>query len=55
MFGSKQKAIGLSLARFDKDTQTALLSLYNKIDGSGTATETKEEVAPQDNLADVPF
>jgi hypothetical protein len=55
MFGSKQKAIGLSLARFDKDTQTALLSLYNKIDGSETATETKEEVAPQNNLADVPF
>lgn len=33
VFGDKQKAITLALARFDKDTQTAFLSLYNKIDG----------------------
>ena len=36
MFGNKQKAISLALARFDKDTQSAFLSFYNKIDGSDT-------------------
>jgi hypothetical protein len=43
MFGSKQKAIALSLARFDKDTQTAFLSLYNKIDA--------EPVLPPNEIA----
>ena len=32
MFGSKKKAISLAITRFDKDTQTAFLSLYSKID-----------------------
>jgi hypothetical protein len=43
MFSSKQKAIALSLARFDKDTQTAFLSLYNKIDA--------EPVLPPNEIA----
>jgi len=34
IFGCKQKALTLTLARFDKDTQSAFLSFYNKIDGS---------------------
>jgi hypothetical protein len=44
MFGSKQKAITLALTRFDKDTQTAFLSLYNKIDGEQNVPPV--EVAP---------
>jgi len=56
MFGNKQKAITLSLTRFDKDTQTAFMSLYNKIDAETVAppiANEKKEVAASD--PDVPF
>ena len=33
IFGDKTKAIDMSLARFDRDTKEAFLSLYSKIDG----------------------
>lgn len=56
MFGCKQKAISLALARFDKDTQVAFLSFYNKIDASAIPSP---EVAPvkEEMTADpsVPF
>ena len=45
MFGNKQKAIALALARFDKDTQTGFLSLYNKIDGVDLPSPTVTEIA----------
>jgi hypothetical protein len=53
MFGSKQKAITLALTRFDKDTQTAFLSLYNKIDGEQIVPPV--EVAPPVMENDPPF
>ena len=46
MFGSKQKAITLALTRFDKDTQNAFLSLYNKIDAEPTSTEGASTLHP---------
>ena len=46
MFGSKQKAITLALTRFDKDTQNAFLSLYNKIDAEPTSTEGASPLHP---------
>jgi MoxR-like ATPase len=56
MFGSKQKAIALSLARFDKDTQTALTSLYNKIDANDIVVENKQDVPSSPNVdQEVPF
>ena len=49
IFGDKTKAIDMSLARFDRDTKEAFLSLYSKIDGEmeaspvtdGASTDTK--------------
>jgi len=48
IFGDKTKAIDMSLARFDRDTKEAFLSLYSKIDGEinaspedGAGTDTK--------------
>lgn len=55
MFGNKQKAIALSLARFDKDTQSAFLSLYSKIDGTDVPADTKQEVSAQKTDSEVPF
>lgn len=55
MFGNKQKAIGLALARFDKDTQSAFLSLYNKID-AGDAPAAPVQAVPEVNTnPEVPF
>jgi len=56
MFGNKRKAITLALTRFDKDTQTAFVSLYNKIDAETVepmSTNDNKEVAASDS--DVPF
>jgi hypothetical protein len=33
VFNNKIKAVGMSLARFDRETQDAFMSLYKKIDG----------------------
>ena len=55
MFGNKQKAIALSLARFDKDTQSAFLSLYSKIDGTDVRADTKQEVSENKTDSEVPF
>jgi MoxR-like ATPase len=33
VFNNKQKAVSMSLARFDNETQSAFMSLFNKIDG----------------------
>ena len=38
IFGDKTKAIDMSLARFDRDTKEAFLSLYSKIDGEINAS-----------------
>ena len=58
MFGNKKKAISLCLARFDADTQTAFLSLYNKIDAEPIAGEVAaSDPAPAEapNAMDPPF
>jgi len=56
LFGNKQKAISLALARFDKDTQVAFLSLYNKIDAEPIAVQADPvpEPTPTNDL-EVPF
>jgi hypothetical protein len=52
LFGCKQKALQMSLARFDKDTQTAFLSFYNKIDGSDIPAPAATD---NDKDSEVPF
>jgi len=54
LFGCKQKALTLTLARFDKDTQTAFLSFYNKIDGSDIPAAPVVNNT-DDNDKEVPF
>jgi hypothetical protein len=56
LFGCKQKALQMSLARFDKDTQTAFLSFYNKIDGSDLPAPAYPSVNAMDEAdSEVPF
>ena len=57
MFGSKQKAISLALARFDKDTQSAFMTVYNKIDaGDAPAAPAVVPDAPaKEEEISVPF
>ena len=57
IFGCKQKALSMTLARFDKDTQTAFISFYNKIDAEGLpAPAPVAEVKKEEPLTDeVPF
>ena len=54
VFGDKQKSIQLALARFDKDTQTAFLSLYTKIDAE-IAPQTAAVEDPKNPDSEVPF
>ena len=54
VFNDKQKSIQLALARFDKDTQTAFLSLYTKIDGEIAPAATAVET-PKNTDSEVPF
>jgi MoxR-like ATPase len=54
VFGDKQKSIQLALARFDKDTQTAFLSLYTKIDADLNSTAAPAATAETPNT-EVPF
>jgi hypothetical protein len=54
MFGSKKKAISLAITRFDKDTQTAFLSLYSKIDAEPINTGV-EVTNTQEVNAEPPF
>ena len=56
VFGDKQKSIQLALARFDKDTQTAFLSLYTKIDADMNPPQAAPAVdAPKNPDSEVPF
>ena len=51
IFGSKEKAIAMCLARFDDDTREAFLNLYSKVDsdvelsdeGSATTAASSNE------------
>lgn len=59
VFNNKIKAVGMSLARFDIETQNAFMSLYKKIDGDpafnpDTATAEPTAVAQPDSN-DPPF
>jgi hypothetical protein len=57
VFKNKVKAVNISLARFDRETQDAFMSLYKKIDGDlqaavdGAAASTEAKPADED----VPF
>jgi midasin (ATPase involved in ribosome maturation) len=54
VFRDKKKAVNMSLARFDKETQGGFFSLYNKIDAGDSA---KKEEAPKTEgvVPEVPF
>ena len=43
IFGKKEKAIAMCLARFDDDTKEAFLNLYSKVDAD--AEMTSEDTA----------
>jgi hypothetical protein len=56
IFGCKQKALQMSLARFDKDTQVAFLSFYNKIDGNDIPAYPSVNAMNKDETdSEVPF
>lgn len=55
IFGCKQKALTMTLARFDKDTQTAFLSFYNKIDAEAVAPTPAPAKKEEPNTDEVPF
>ena len=42
VFGDKQKAVQLCVNRFDEDTKTAFLDLYEKVDASVTSSTSSE-------------
>jgi hypothetical protein len=52
VFNNKIKAVGMSLARFDRETQDAFMSLYKKIDGDPSLnpdqTASQQVAAPTD-------
>jgi len=52
VFKNKIKAVTMSLARFDNETQNAFMSLYKKIDGDPALTDKVEQKPVE---ADVPF
>tara|TARA_R110000824_G_scaffold23583_3_gene84313 strand:- start:1897 stop:3117 length:1221 start_codon:yes stop_codon:yes gene_type:complete len=55
IFGKKEKAIAMCLARFDDDTKEAFLSLYGKVDADAEmTTETPDGVATS-NDTECPF
>ena len=56
IFGCKQKALSMTLARFDKDTQSAFISFYNKIDAEALPPAATPEVKKEaTNDDEVPF
>ena len=52
IFGCKQKALTMTLARFDKDTQSAFISFYNKIDGEALPPQPEVKETPINNGVD---
>jgi len=58
VFNNKIKAVGMSLARFDRETQDAFMSLYKKIDGDPALNPenvAKQEVAQPTDPNEPPF
>jgi len=49
IFGDKDKAMNMCLARFDDDTREAFMSLYGKVDAefNGTSAEEASEVSSE--------
>jgi hypothetical protein len=45
IFGNKEKAIKMSIERFDDETRESFLSLYSKIDAEVGMTDEEKEVA----------
>jgi len=48
IFGEKEKAIGMCLARFDDDTREAFLSLYGKVDADAEMDSAEAVTTSQD-------
>ena len=58
VFNNKIKAVGMSLARFDRETQDAFMSLYKKIDGDPNLNPDQtvsQQVAQQTDPNEPPF
>jgi MoxR-like ATPase len=60
VFKNKIKAVNISLARFDRETQDAFMSLYKKIDGdpsllNDTAATSATQSAKSEDDPDPPF
>jgi len=55
IFDSKEKAIGMCLARFDDDTREAFLSLYGKVDADMEDTEDDGEAVTVSEDTECPF
>lgn len=51
VFGNKSKALRMSIARFDDDTKTSFIELYDKIDESFV----KEDSQQEDSLPEIEF
>jgi MoxR-like ATPase len=47
IFGNKDKAIAMCLARFDEDTKEAFMSLYGKVDAEFNAKQSDETIAAE--------
>ena len=54
VFGDRQKAINLCINRFDSDTKTAFLDLYQKIDFKETEQPAPAET-PTNTMEEIPF
>jgi len=54
IFGEKEKAIALCLARFDDDTREAFLSLYGKVDADAEM-DSAEAATSVDTNTKCPF
>jgi len=55
IFGDKDKAMNMCLARFDDDTREAFMSLYGKVDAEFTATPAEEASAASSENDKCPF
>jgi len=47
IFGDKDKAMNMCLARFDDDTREAFMSLYGKIDGDSCLPSEEESAVSE--------
>ena len=59
IFGEKEKALAMCLARFDDDTKEAFMSLYGKVDADANMNDAGSTEVPDTNTlntnTDCPF